>query len=867
MPVITKATRRLNDTLLAGWMMVITLMASLSNTYASGSSVFTFDQASAKYFQEYQQQNLGEFENYLRLTPIIKAVQNNNVEAIPVFIRSGVNVNAKTLGGFTALHLAAVHNNASAVQALIAGGANVNSIDQEEWTPLMRAALNGGVEAVQALLASDRATVWNTNIFGETAILHASLGNCYTCALAILNYIQRKNLHSTDTTAALQQLDHAIAVAEKKNNQPLKELLINFRQDGKVPGNDITTQIGESLYAVMQKDNPKPITAPAVTETKPATPKADPTPKDTPVAQLLPDNAEVGTNPTTPVEPKNTTATKYNFKGESLGSDGEAMGEIPILEETPTTVATTTAVATPTPDPKVKTAEKPLEVLTINESYTPLYRFTGQQVKDYDTAKRQEEIRQQIQQQPTKSTKKPVSGDNKNTLKLPPTEEHPEGQEISLISEKVTDTPVTYNFLGQRISEPPKPVQSDITDVAKPKDKTLPSVPTPVSTRLKETPNTVSVAVQPQTVSAKTNALAQGEQLEITAELTANATADAEKDKSVAGDTPKLSSSTGDASKALKTKSQERRIIFRPKVTREPEPVNLKTSDGPSTKSTDKSVNKSNPHKTNTDGQKTNDKILDKPNAKGEDDQNPNTNTSASKDESEKKVILFRPKVVREPEPVNIPNKKSSDKSVHKSNTGNEANSIKAKVPTSKTATESDTTKVIAIPTSDTKSKDASKQKPIIFQPKTTGEPKPLNITSSDGKNSKTNATSSSATKSKTSVTPDSETKATSTAGQKTSGSKTKDGMTEKPNGSRSAFRPKSVQLKDVAPVKLTDVKPNPAAKFNPKAIKSQGQQKPDKSNKTATKSTDKTDQSPNTQTQKSAGSPFRKTSGTETLK
>lgn len=77
-----------------------------------------------------------------RPTPLIDAVQKEDVEKVRSQIEAGVNIEATDSYGQTALHWAAKYDSAEIVQLLLDAGANINAKDEDGDTPLQNAKKN-----------------------------------------------------------------------------------------------------------------------------------------------------------------------------------------------------------------------------------------------------------------------------------------------------------------------------------------------------------------------------------------------------------------------------------------------------------------------------------------------------------------------------------------------------------------------------------------------------------------------------------------------------------------------------------------------------------------------------------------------------
>ncbi|MGL5028760.1 MAG: ankyrin repeat domain-containing protein [Wolbachia pipientis] len=69
-------------------------------------------------------------------TPLLDAVERDNVEVVEYLIEKGAYVNAITEDGTTGLHIAAEHCNFDMVKCLVINGANINVRDKNNNTPL-----------------------------------------------------------------------------------------------------------------------------------------------------------------------------------------------------------------------------------------------------------------------------------------------------------------------------------------------------------------------------------------------------------------------------------------------------------------------------------------------------------------------------------------------------------------------------------------------------------------------------------------------------------------------------------------------------------------------------------------------------------
>ena len=85
-------------------------------------------------------------------TPLEEAIEVNNLEALKLLIKKGVDVNAHDPAGFTPLMMAVSFENVDASRILIENGAKVNAINENGASALYYASEEGYIEVVRLLL-------------------------------------------------------------------------------------------------------------------------------------------------------------------------------------------------------------------------------------------------------------------------------------------------------------------------------------------------------------------------------------------------------------------------------------------------------------------------------------------------------------------------------------------------------------------------------------------------------------------------------------------------------------------------------------------------------------------------------------------
>jgi hypothetical protein len=102
-------------------------------------------------------------------TPLMISTANGNEELSLLLIRRGARLMARDINGFTPLHWAAYSGMTIVVELLILKEADINAQSQFGWTPLMQACTRGQLAVCAALVASG-ANVNLANSEGLTAL-------------------------------------------------------------------------------------------------------------------------------------------------------------------------------------------------------------------------------------------------------------------------------------------------------------------------------------------------------------------------------------------------------------------------------------------------------------------------------------------------------------------------------------------------------------------------------------------------------------------------------------------------------------------------------------------------------------------------
>lgn len=76
-------------------------------------------------------------------------------------LNEGVNIEAQSTDGITALGYASIKGHAEVIKLLLDAGANVNNLDKLKRTPLYYAVYNNNIEVVKLLLDAGAYITWN----------------------------------------------------------------------------------------------------------------------------------------------------------------------------------------------------------------------------------------------------------------------------------------------------------------------------------------------------------------------------------------------------------------------------------------------------------------------------------------------------------------------------------------------------------------------------------------------------------------------------------------------------------------------------------------------------------------------------------
>ena len=131
------------------------------------------------------------------VTPLMSAAGRGHLTTVQTLLSvPGIDINAKSFIGKTALHMAADYGKDEVVKTLINRGANINITDNDGLTPLMSATLLGHLTTVQALLSAPGIDINAKSLIGKTALQTAADYGKYEFVKALIN--KGANINITD---------------------------------------------------------------------------------------------------------------------------------------------------------------------------------------------------------------------------------------------------------------------------------------------------------------------------------------------------------------------------------------------------------------------------------------------------------------------------------------------------------------------------------------------------------------------------------------------------------------------------------------------------------------------------------------------
>ena len=149
-------------------------------------------------------------------------------DQLPSYLKQFISKPAKTIivGGRSALHLAVFKDDMDLIDTLLAKGANIDAVDAQGETPLSHAVIDGQIEIIKLLLSKGANVNIKNHEFGMTP-LHLAVIIPFDCKTEIINLLLE---HGADIDAVTNKGDTAIQYAANyfaANHSEIVKLLIS----------------------------------------------------------------------------------------------------------------------------------------------------------------------------------------------------------------------------------------------------------------------------------------------------------------------------------------------------------------------------------------------------------------------------------------------------------------------------------------------------------------------------------------------------------------------------------------------------------------------------------------------------------------
>lgn len=160
--------------------------------------------------------------DWLGVSPLHLAVQNDHVETAEVLLRAGISQEARTKVDRTPLHMAAQNGHLDSVKLLLRHGADVNCMDMLRMTPLHWAVENQNLDVIEALLKGgadpnavskfDKTPISMATDMNRGDILHVlentDVTNIISASLSTCSQLDQESLAATESIVAELGTDH-----------------------------------------------------------------------------------------------------------------------------------------------------------------------------------------------------------------------------------------------------------------------------------------------------------------------------------------------------------------------------------------------------------------------------------------------------------------------------------------------------------------------------------------------------------------------------------------------------------------------------------------------------------------------------------
>ncbi len=155
---------------------------------------------------------------------LMAGAEANRLDVIVTLLNKGVDPNAATRNGYTALLVAASSGRTEIIDLLLARGADVNQANETGWTPLMEAAMHDQDRTVQQLLKAGAKVDVAEKRNGQTPLIVAAKSDRPDSVTALL--AAGADVKTVDTKRGLSALHHALSSTKHRSAEMAAELLV-----------------------------------------------------------------------------------------------------------------------------------------------------------------------------------------------------------------------------------------------------------------------------------------------------------------------------------------------------------------------------------------------------------------------------------------------------------------------------------------------------------------------------------------------------------------------------------------------------------------------------------------------------------------
>ncbi|MDO8988667.1 MAG: ankyrin repeat domain-containing protein [Sideroxyarcus sp.] len=153
---------------------------------------------------EYKRHELERIGYEFSSQGLMKSIEDNNQDAVQVFLSCGVDLEVRDDRNWTPLMAAAFNGNEELAKLLVKCGSRVSTQDKNGYTPLHWAAYNGHVDVMKFLMEKGAEPNFQSQ-FGWTALMQAATrGHVLACAYLIFRGAD-VNLASSDGWTSLHK--------------------------------------------------------------------------------------------------------------------------------------------------------------------------------------------------------------------------------------------------------------------------------------------------------------------------------------------------------------------------------------------------------------------------------------------------------------------------------------------------------------------------------------------------------------------------------------------------------------------------------------------------------------------------------------